>query len=458
MSRGFESHTLRPSGTPAPPQKGMLVSETPDAPPTSRRQPLARHGIQTSPKPFRQIMTVLGAVVAVVVLSVGAVGAFYVWDAARTLTDNSVDIGDDVDALPAIGEIDGGVNMLVVGTDSCEGQDLKLFPRCAHDAGGERNDVTMLVHISDNPRRVTVVSFPRDMIVPIPSCPTGDGGNYSAMSAQMINSSYMYGGLPCTVLTVEALTGVDIQYAAAIRWTGVINMSDAIGGVDVCVSDDISDKHTGLNLTKGTHTLVGAEALQFLRIRHGIGDGSDLGRISNQQQFMSSMVRKLQSGGVLANPSVLFNLATTAVAQVQSKQLVLSDSLTNPQRMVSIAMAVKSVPYKDIVFVQYPTVYAPGGGRVLPVTSAADVLFQALEDNKPIKVTGSASAGYGVEVVGEAEATPTPTPTGSPSGSTDASNTPDANETPEPTETAVELPSDITGSTAADVTCTQAQR
>lgn len=460
MSRGFESHTLRPSGTPAPSQKGMLVSETPDAPPTSRRQPLARHGIQTSPKPFRQIMTVLGAVVAVVVLSVGAVGAFYVWDAARTLTDNSVDIGDDVDELPAIGEIDGGVNMLVVGTDSCEGQDLKLFPRCAHDAGGERNDVTMLVHISDNPRRVTVVSFPRDMIVPIPSCPTGDGGNYSAMSAQMINSSYMYGGLPCTVLTVEALTGVDIQYAAAIRWTGVINMSDAIGGVDVCVSDDISDKHTGLNLTKGTHTLVGAEALQFLRIRHGIGDGSDLGRISNQQQFMSSMVRKLQSGGVLANPSVLFNLATTAVAQVQSKQLVLSDSLTNPQRMVSIAMAVKSVPYKDIVFVQYPTVYAPGGGRVLPVTSAADVLFQALEDNQPLKLTGDASQGYGVEIVGEAEATPTPTPTptGSPSGSPDASETPDANETPEPTETAVELPSDIAGSTAADVTCTQAQR
>jgi LCP family protein required for cell wall assembly len=434
----------------------MLVSETPDATPTSRRQPLARHGIQTSPRPFRQILTVLGAVVAVVALSVSAVGAFYVWDAARALSENSVDIGDDVDSLPEIGEISGGVNMLVVGTDSCEGQDLTLFPRCAHDTGGERNDVTMLVHISDSPRRVTVVSFPRDMIVPIPSCPTGDGGSYSAMSAQMINSSYMYGGLPCTVLTVEELTGIDIQYAAAIRWTGVINMSDAIGGVDVCVADDIKDKHTGLDLAAGEHTLVGAEALQFLRIRHGIGDGSDLGRISNQQQFMSSMVRKLQSGGVLANPSVLFTLATTAVSQVQTKQLVLSDSLTNPQRMVSIAMAVKSVPYKDIVFVQYPTVYAPGGGRVLPVTDAASVLFQALEDNQPVKLTGSASSGYGVEIIGEAEATPTPTPTGSatPSGT----ETPAATETPTPTETAVELPSGISGQTAADVTCTQAQR
>lgn len=433
------------------------MSDTPDAASaTPRRQPLARHGIQSTPGPFAQILTVLGAIVAVVAISAAAVGGFYVWNAARALGDNGVDIGDET-LPPSLGEIEGGVNMLVVGTDSCEGQDLKLFPRCKHDTGGERNDVTMLVHISDSPRRVTVVSFPRDMIVPIPSCPTGDGGSYSAMSAQMINSSYMYGGLPCTVLTVEALTGIDIQYAAAVRWTGVINMSDAIGGVDVCVAGDIKDKHTGLDLTAGEHTLVGAEALQFLRIRHGIGDGSDLGRISNQQQFMSSLVRKLQSDGVLANPGVLLNLATTAVSQVQSKQLVLSSSLSNPQRMVQIAMAVKSVAYKDIVFVQYPTVYAPGGGRVLPVTDAADVLFEALADNKAIELTGDASQGYGVEITGEAEQ-PDPSATPDPSNTPSGTETPTPTKTPKPTETAVELPGQIAGQTAADVSCTQAQR
>ncbi len=436
------------------------MSETPDATPAgATRAPLARHGIQRSPSPLAQILTVLGAMVAVVAVSVGAVGAFYVWDAAQALDRNSVSIGEE-SLPPSIGEIEGGVNLLVVGTDSCEGANAELSKACkAGTTAGERNDVTMLVHISDKPRRVTVISFPRDMIVPIPSCPTGDGGSYSAMSAQMLNSSYMYGGLPCSVLTIEALTGVDIQYAASIRWTGVINMSDAIGGVDVCVADDIKDKHTGLKLKRGNHTLVGKQALQFLRIRHGIGDGSDLGRISNQQQFMSSMVRKLQSGGVLANPAVLFNLATTAVAQVQSKQLVLSDTLTNPQRMVQIAMAVKSVPYKDIVFVQYPTVYAEGGGRVLPVKDAATVLFDALEENKEIKLTGSASQGYGVEVVGEAEQ-PDPSSTASPSatGTPTKSPTPSGTSTPKPTETAVDLPTQIAGQTAADVTCTQAQR
>ena len=426
-----------------------------------RRHPVARHGALTSPNPFAQILTILAAVVAVVLVSATAIGGFYVWDAARALNDSGVSIGDESTLPPHIGEIEGGVNMLVVGTDSCEGQDLKLFPRCKHDDGGERNDVTMLVHISDEPRRVTVVSFPRDMIVPIPSCESPDGGTYSAMSAQMINASYMYGGLGCTVSTVEELTGIDIQFAASIRWTGVINMSDALGGVDVCVSDDISDRHTGLKLAKGEHTLVGAEALQFLRIRHGIGDGSDLGRISNQQQFMGSLVRKLQSGAVLSDYPALLNLANTAVRQVNEGQLTLSDSLTNPQRMVQIAMAVSDVPYKDIVFVQYPTVYAPGGGRVLPVTSAADVLFTALEENKPIKVTGGASGGYGVEIVGEAEGpTPTPTPTkDAEAPSSEPSETADAgegDETPSAGE-AVDLPSDITGSSAADVTCTRAE-
>jgi len=299
--------------------------------------------------------------------------------------------------------------------------------------------------------------------VPIPSCPKEDGsGSYSAMSSQQINASYQYGGLACTVLTVESLIEDQIDFAAAIRWTGVINMSDAIGGVDVCVADDISDSHTGLKLTAGNHTLQGVQALQFLRIRHGIGDGSDLGRISNQQQFMSSMVRKLQSGAVLSNPATLLNLASTAINQVQQGQLVLSSGLTNPTLMVQIAMAVKDVPYEDIVFVQYPTRYASGAGasRVMPVADAAKVLFDALKANQPLTLTGDASQGYGVEVTGEAEqpaVAPSPEATDAAGETPATAETPAATEAPVP-ETRVELPSDIAGQTAKDITCTQAQK
>ncbi|WP_169583382.1 MULTISPECIES: LCP family protein [Microbacterium] len=420
------------------------------------RVPLARHAIRPRQHPVLSLLAMVAVVLGVVGASAVGLVAFQVVDTANALNTHSVVLNEDEVLPPSLGAIEGGVNLLLVGTDSCEGANAELSGACQNgDTDGERNDVTMLVHISDEPRRVTVVSFPRDMIVPIPSCPTEDGtGSYSAMSAQMINVSYMYGGLACTALTVQELIGDTIDFAAAIRWTGVINMSDAIGGVDVCVSGDVYDPHTGLDLTAGTHTLEGAQALQFLRMRHGIGDGSDLGRISNQQQFMSSMVRKLQSESVLADPSVLLNLATTAINQVQEQQLVLSQSLANPTLMVQIAMAVKDVPYEDIVFVQYPTVYSSdyGASRVIPVTDAADVLFTALRENKPLTLTGEASQGYGVEVTGET-AQPATKPTATPDAS--ASATPAPAETA-PSEERVELPSDIAGQTAAQTTCTVA--
>ncbi|KJL43696.1 Biofilm regulatory protein A precursor [Microbacterium trichothecenolyticum] len=421
--------------------------------------PIARHGVLKSRHPFMTLVAMLGVVLGVFGVSAAGIAAYNLFDATQTITANAVVLDEEKPLPPSLGAIEGGVNILMVGTDSCEGANAALSGACqAKATEGERNDVTMLVHISDEPRRVTVVSFPRDMLVPIPSCPKEDGsGSYSAMSSQMLNASYQYGGLACTVLTIESLIDDQIDFAAAIRWTGVINMSDAIGGVDVCVAGDISDSHTGLKLTAGTHTLQGVQALQFLRIRHGIGDGSDLGRISNQQQFMSSMVRKLQSDSVLANPATLLNLATTAISQVQQEQLVLSSGLTNPTLMVQIAMAVKDVPYEDIVFVQYPTRYASGDGasRVMPVKDAATVLFDALKANQPLTLTGDASQGYGVEVTGEAvkpEVAPTPAATEA-AGETPAAEAPVA-ETPA-AETRVELPSAIAGQTAAQTTCTQ---
>ena len=396
--------------------------------------------------PILRALSVVGVALAVLGVSAVGVGAYAVGDTFAALGESSVELVGGNALPPSIGEIEGGVNVLLVGSDSCEGQDVALFPRCANDdAEGERNDVTMLVHISDEPRRITVVSFPRDMLVPIPACPDGQGGEFSAMSSQPLNASYTYGGLACTALTIEQLTGEEIHFAGAIRWTGVIDMSDAIGGVDVCVSGDISDVHTGLSLTAGSHTLQGIEALQFLRMRHGIGDGSDLGRISNQQQFMSSMVRKLKSDAVLSNPEVLLRFATTAVGLTRTDpaQLVLSSQLANPTRMVQIAMAAKDVPYEDIVFVQYPTEYTEDFVNVLPLTDAADQLFAALQANQALTLTGEASQGSGVEVTGEAADPPAEAATPAPSESVVAE------------EARVDLPTEIAGTTAAQVTCTR---
>ena len=399
------------------------------------KTPLARHAVQRERHPLLRVLSILGVVLAVVAVSAAGVAAYAVWDTVSALGENSVELGGDEALPPSIGEIEGGVNLLLVGTDACEEEYSAIFGgRCkGKDAAGELNDVNMLVHISDNPRRVTVVSLPRDLMIPIPSCTDPETGKTSsAMNKQMLNSSYYYGGLNCVVQTVQTLTGIPIQFSAKITWGGVIEITNAIGGVEVCLANGIKDRDTGINWPAGNRTIQGIDALQFLRTRHGVGNGGDLGRISNQQQYMSRLANKLVSEEVLTNPATLYKLATTAVDNITPSQ-----SLTNPLTLVQIALAVKNVPFSEIVFIQYPVNEDPADrNRLVPNYEAAEALWAALATNQPLQLTGEVSQGDGVVL-----AEPTP------------GATPDPAATPAPTETAIELPSSIAGQTAAQETC-----
>ena len=302
------------------------MSQTTKPAPRGRRT-VARHGELRSPHPFSQLLKMMAILVAVVLVSGLGVAAYAAYDITASFTSDAVELEGQNSVPPDIGAIEGGVNLFLAGTDACEKQYADLFgDRCSGaDAEGELNDVNMLVHISDSPRRVTVISFPRDLMVPIPSCTAEDGSQTSAMSKQMLNSAYTYGGLNCVVKTVSQLTGLDIQYAAKVTWGGVIEITNAIGGVDVCLANGIKDPYTGIDWPAGTRNIQGMDALQFLRTRHGVGNGGDLGRISNQQQYMSRLARKLVSEEVLSNPATLYKLATTAVDNITPSQ-----TLTNP--------------------------------------------------------------------------------------------------------------------------------
>ena len=195
--------------------------------------------------------------------------------------------------------------------------------------------------------------------------------------------------------TVQTLTGIPIQFSAKITWGGVIEITNAIGGVEVCLANGIKDRDTGINWPAGNRTIQGIDALQFLRTRHGVGNGGDLGRISNQQQYMSRLANKLVSEEVLSNPATLYKLATTAVDNITPSQ-----SLTNPLTLVQIALAVKNVPFSEIVFIQYPVNEDPADpNRLVPNRSAADALWAALATNQPLQLTGEISQGDGVVVV-----------------------------------------------------------
>lgn len=407
------------------------------------RRTIARHGRLRSAGPLSQLFRGLAVALAVLLVSGAAVTAYAVYDLSSSFTADAVDLKGQSAVPPDLGELKGGVNLLMVGTDECEPEFAEYFgDRCTGpDAEGNLNDVNMLVHISDAPRRVTVISFPRDLMVPIPSCTDADGNETSAMWKQQINSAFMYGGLSCVVSTISELSGQDIPFAAKVSFGGVINITDAIGGVDVCIANGIQDPYTGIDWPAGMRTVKGLDALQFLRTRHGVGDGGDLGRISNQQQYMSRLTTKLRSEEVLSNPATLYKLASTALRNVSP-----STSLTNPLTLVQIAMAVKDVPFDEIVFVQYPTYADPDDpNRVVPDEEAAEALWAALAANQPIQLSGELSGGDGVIV--DESATPAPVESEAPAPSDSAAPT------PEPSSTAITLPSEIAGQTAAQATC-----
>ncbi|MBN6190860.1 LCP family protein [Aneurinibacillus sp. BA2021] len=370
---------------------------------------------------------------AVVLVSGIGVGTYIFYDFSSTVSANAVDLDGQEDVPPDIGEYKGGFNLVLTGVDTCEEKYKDLFgDRCTgRDAGGTLNDVNLLVHVSQEPRRITVVSFPRDLMVPIPECEDEDGNVHSAMSKQPLNTAYTDGGLNCVVQTISQLTDQEVQFAASVTFGGVIEITNAIGGVEVCLANPIKDRYTGLDMEAGTHWLQGLQALQFLRTRHGVGDGSDLGRIGNQQQYMSSLARALISSDTLGNVPVMLKLANIGLQNLET-----STSLADPMKIAQIALAVKSVPFEDIVFLQYPTNQdSADPNKVVPNTQAADVMWDAIEKNAQLQVTHQNTSNDGVIV-----AEPT----------TPVEATPDPNATP---SDVVALPDSIKGNSAAQQTC-----
>lgn len=394
----------------------------------------------------RTLAKVAASVVAVALVSGGAVAAYAAWDLANTLKP-TVSLGNEsvLEGVPDVGAMEGGVNVLIVGSDSREGQGDGFGDPDEETA--VLNDVTMLLHISQDHSHVEVISFPRDMFVDVPACtdPEDPAGEplYEQYGVK-INSVLDYGGMACVVKTVEQLTGVTIPFAGTVQFLGVAAMSEAVGGVDVCVAEPIEDVHTDLYLDAGMHELKGLQALQFLRTRHGVGDGSDLGRISNQQVFMSALSRKLQDGGTLGDPVALYSIAKAALANME-----LSSSLANPTTMVSIAKAMKDVDLSKIAFIQYPTGNVEGG--VVPSDSAT-VVNTALQQDIPVTFDPEADdasfASAGDPTAPPAEETPAEEP---PTEETPEGEAPAETTAPEPTTEA--LPIDVTGQTAAETRC-----
>ncbi|WP_304610599.1 MULTISPECIES: LCP family protein [unclassified Salinibacterium] len=412
---------------------------------------IARHGRLRASGTLVGLLKLVGASLVVVLVSGLAVAGLTVQQLQSSITSVALE-GEDEAPPPAIGAAEGGFNVLIVGSDECEAEGG------CRDRQGRLNDVNILVHVSEDHSNATAVSFPRDLVVPIPACQREDGeGRLPSMSAQPINVALSHGGLNCVVRTVEELTGLEIPYAAMTTFTGVVYMSSAVGGVTVCTTGPMVDRLSGINLpTAGEWTLVGHDALAFLRSRHGVGDGSDLGRISSQQVFLSALARKVTSEGVLDDPTTIYRLANAA-----TQNMTLSNSMTNVTTLVSMASVFRNMSLDRITFVQYPSTTGVGGvyeGKVAPIKSVAEELMEKLQNDEPIipSETGRGS----VETEPEAPTDPgTPEVPADPATPTDPVTPADpATPTDPATPAAPEAIKGLLGQSAAQNTCAKVNR
>lgn len=335
----------------------------------------------TAARSLGKLFSILLVVAVVSVVGIGAA-------AYLKITNNvqAVDIGNGQDEeAPSFPTLQGGANILIVGSDDRTGQGEE-FGEGTDEASGVLNDVNMVVHIAEDHSSATVVSIPRDTIVNTPSCTSDDGVAIDEQYGVPFNSILGEGGLSCIVAAAEQLSGLDIQYAGLVKFRGVIELSNAIGGVKVCVANDIDDPYVGLNLTAGEHTIQGEDALKFLRTRHGVGDGSDLSRIANQQLFLSALLQQVKSSDTLTNPAKLYGLAVAV-----TNNMVLSNSLNNLDTLMAMAGAISKIPLEQIVFAQLPVASSSYEGKVEPLEPDADTMWASLRNDQPLNVVGPTS-------------------------------------------------------------------
>lgn len=288
------------------------------------------------------------------------------------------------------------LNYLLVGSDTREGltkeQQKLLRVGSTKTAAGGRSDTMLLVHISKARDKAMIISIPRDSLVTVPAHTGLDGKTQIAASQSKINAAFAWGGASLLIQTLEAKSNLHIDHYIEVSFAGFAGIVDALGGIQVCTKREIDDPNSHLVLAAGVHTLDGIESLKYVRTRDFDGMG-DLGRMQRQQQFMSAVLRKATSTGVLLNPIKLVNFFNASIASLKT------DSTLNQDDLLTLAKQMKNLSPGKVRTLTIPlgntNARVAGLGSVVTWDSVlAPELFQRLRDDLPIidEVTPSPSA------------------------------------------------------------------
>ncbi len=278
-----------------------------------------------------------------------------------------------------------GQNILLIGSDTRAGADSSLG---GTGSAVGRSDTTLLVHIYEGGRRAVAVSIPRDALVDIPRCRLPDGSWSAPQHDAMFNAAFSVGQSPdgnpaCTVNTVEQLTQMRIDHTVVADFAGFAEMTKIVGGVPVCLPHAVYQGDLNPNLHArgallfhaGVQEVSGAKALDYVRLRHGLGDGSDIGRMRRQQAFLGSVIAKVRAEGL--TPTRILPLADAA-----TKYLTVDQGLGTAQKLLSFVLSLRHMSTNDIVFLTTPWRY--DGARVALVHPDVDRLWAALRADRPV--------------------------------------------------------------------------
>ncbi|WP_030603707.1 LCP family protein [Streptomyces fulvoviolaceus] len=339
----------RRPAAPVAPAPSRRRGAAPDGPPPGRR---GRRPVQKKPKRAKKALLWTGGTMAF--LLVGLSGAAYLY--YEHLNGNIESVPDDGAGTGGFSK-DRAINVLLIGTDKRTGSGNDGYG----DSGSAGHaDTTLVLHVSKDRTNATVLSIPRDLITDIPDCPTTqeDGSTEVIPGETDVRFNTSLGQQErtpsCTMRAVTALTGLEMDHFMVADFNAVKTLTTAVDGVEVCLAKDIDDPDSKLNLPKGEHTLAGEEALAFVRTRHSVGFGGDLSRIELQQQFLSSLMRKLKSNDTLTSPNKMLKLAEAA-----TKALTVDSEIDTIRKLADLGGELSKFETKNLTFATVPVIDNP---------------------------------------------------------------------------------------------------
>jgi LCP family protein required for cell wall assembly len=260
------------------------------------------------------------------------------------------------------------LNILVAGVDDPDGTGVgpSIYDELAAPdwtPGMFRSDAIMVLHLPADGETAQLVSIPRDSYVDVPE-----------HGRTKVNAAFSYGGPPLLARTVEDLTGIRIDHAVVIDFTGLATLTDIVGGVDLHLTKPAYNPVDQSTWSAGTHHFSGAEALAYVRERHTLLRG-DFDRIQRQQNFLRALLGQVARAGTLTNPVLLLRLVNQL-----SSTVAVDDALTNGA-LRSLALAHRGIRPGDFTFATVPVTGTPtiDGASVVTLDLAATrSMFQAM--------------------------------------------------------------------------------